>query len=133
MSEPRLIYLPKILDDRGNLTFVEEEKHFPFRINRVYWIFDVPGGEFRGSHAFRENEELIAALSGSFDLVLHDGKREYRFSLNRSYNGVYVPKMVWRKMENFSTNSLALILSSTTYNEDDYIRDYDTFMKEVSS
>ncbi len=133
MSEPRLIYLPKILDDRGNLTFVEEKKHFPFRINRVYWIFDVPGGEFRGSHAFRENEELIAALSGSFDLVLHDGKREYRFSLNRSYNGVYVPKMVWRKMENFSTNSLALILASTTYNEDDYIRDYDTFMKEVSS
>ena len=132
MSEPRLIYLPKIPDDRGNLTFVEEEKHFPFKINRVYWIYDVPGGEFRGSHAFRENEELIAALSGSFDVVLHDGKREYRFSLNRSYNGVYVPKMVWRKMENFSTNSLALVLASATYNADDYIRDYDTFLKEVS-
>ena len=132
MSEPRLIYLPKIPDDRGNLTFVEEEKHFPFKINRVYWIYDVPGGEFRGSHAFRENEELIAALSGSFDVVLHDGKREYRFSLNRSYNGVYVPKMVWRKMENFSTNALALVLASATYNADDYIRDYDTFLKEVS-
>ena len=132
MSEPRLIYLPKIPDDRGNLTFVEEEKHFPFKINRVYWIYDVPGGEFRGSHAFRKNEELIAALSGSFDVVLHDGKREYRFSLNRSYNAVYVPKMVWRKMENFSTNSLALVLASTSYDANDYIRDYDTFLKEVS-
>ncbi len=132
MSEPRLIYLPKILDERGNLTFVEEQRHFPFTVNRVYWIYDVPGGEFRGSHAFRENEELIAALSGSFDVVLHDGRREYRFSLNRSYNGVYVPKMVWRKMENFSTNSLALILASNNHDENDYIRDYDIFMKEVS-
>ena len=132
MSEPRLIYLPKIPDDRGNLTFVEEEKHFPFKINRVYWIYDVPGGEFRGSHAFRKNEELIAALSGSFDVVLHDGKREYRFSLNRSYNAVYVPKMVWRKMENFSTNSLALVMAATSYDANDYIRDYDTFLKEVS-
>jgi len=132
MSEPRLIYLPKIPDDRGNLTFVEEEKHFPFKINRVYWIYDVPGGEFRGSHAFRKNEELISALSGSFDVVLHDGKREYRFSLNRSYSAVFVPKMVWRKMENFSTNSLALVLASTSYDANDYIRDYDTFLKEVS-
>jgi oxalate decarboxylase/phosphoglucose isomerase-like protein (cupin superfamily) len=132
MSEPRLIYLPKILDDRGNLTFVEEKKHLPFIINRVYWIYDVPGGEFRGSHAFRENEELIAALSGSFDVVLHNGIREYRFSLNRSYDGVYVPKMVWRRMENFSTNSLALVLASTNYNDDDYIRDYDEFLREVS-
>ena len=132
MIEPRLIYLPKILDDRGNLTYVEEQKHCPFTINRVYWIFDVPGGEFRGSHAFRENEELITALSGSFDIVLHDGKREYRYSLNRSYNGLYVPKMVWRKMDNFSTNSLALILASTTYDEHDYIRDYDLFLKEAS-
>jgi hypothetical protein len=132
MNEPRLIYLPKIPDDRGNLTFAEEEKHFPFKINRVYWIYDVPGGEFRGSHAFRKNEELISALSGSFDVVLHDGKREYRFSLNRSYNAVFVPKMVWRKMENFSTNSLALVLASTSYDANDYIRDYDTFLKEVS-
>jgi len=132
MSEPRLIYLPKILDDRGNLTFVEETKHLPFNINRVYWIYDVPGGEFRGSHAFRENEELIAALSGSFDVVLHNGIREYRFSLNRSYDAVYVPRMVWRRMENFSTNSLALVLASTNYNDDDYIRDYDEFLKEVS-
>src|SRR5665648_1247546 len=132
MIEPRLIYLPKILDDRGNLTYVEEQKHCPFTINRVYWIFDVPGGEFRGSHAFRENEELITALSGSFDIVLHDGKREYRYSLNRSYNGLYVPKMIWRKMKNFSTNSLALIVASTTYDEHDYIRDYDLFLKEAS-
>jgi oxalate decarboxylase/phosphoglucose isomerase-like protein (cupin superfamily) len=132
MAEPRLIYLPKIPDDRGNLTYVEEIKHIPFIINRVYWIYDVPGGEFRGSHAFRRNEELIAALSGSFDVVLHDGKREYRFSLNRSYDGVYIPNMVWRRMENFSTNSLAIVLSSTNFDPDDYIRDFDQFMKEAS-
>jgi oxalate decarboxylase/phosphoglucose isomerase-like protein (cupin superfamily) len=131
MSEPRLIYLPRILDDRGNLTFAEEERQFPFRVNRVYWIYDVPGGEFRGSHAFRKNQEMIVALSGSFDIVLHDGRREYRFSLNRSYNGVYVPEMIWRKMENFSTNSLALVLSSTGYEPDDYIRDYEAFLREA--
>lgn len=132
MAQPKLIYLPKILDDRGNLTFVEEKKHLPFIINRVYWIYDVPGGEFRGSHAFRHNQEMIAALSGSFDVVLHDGKREYRFSLNRSYDGVYVPNMVWRRMENFSTNSLAIVLSSSNFDPDDYIRDFDLFMKEAS-
>ena len=132
MAEPRLIYLPKIPDDRGNLTYVEEIKHIPFIINRVYWIYDVPGGEFRGSHAFRRNEELIAALSGSFDVVLHDGRREYRFSLHRSYDGVYVPNMVWRRLENFSTNSLAIVLSSTNFDPDDYIRDFDRFMKEAS-
>jgi len=133
MAEPRLIYLPKILDDRGNLTFVEEKKHLPFIINRVYWIYDVPGGEFRGSHAFRKNQEMIAALSGSFDVVLHDGRREYRFSLNRSYDAVYVPSMVWRRMENFSTNSLAIVLASTHFDAGDYIRDYDLFLKEVQS
>lgn len=133
MAEPRLIYLPKILDDRGNLTFVEEKKHLPFVINRVYWIYDVPGGEFRGSHAFRQNQEMIAALSGSFDVVLHDGRREYRFSLNRSYDAVYVPSMVWRRMENFSTNSLAIVLASTHFDDSDYIRDYDQFLREVQS
>jgi dTDP-4-dehydrorhamnose 3,5-epimerase-like enzyme len=125
------IQLPKILDERGNLSFIEEENHIPFKIKRVYWIYDVPGGEFRGSHAFRETEELIVALSGSFDIVLHDGEKEHHFSLNRSYNGVYVPKMVWRKLENFSTNSLALILSSTEYNADDYIRDFKEFQNLV--
>ena len=124
---PKLINLPKFLDPRGNLSFIEEDTHLPFKIRRVYWIYDVPGGEHRGGHAFRETEELIVALSGSFDVVLHDGQTEHRFSLNRSYYGVYVPKMMWRMIENFSTNSLALIIASTDYDENDYIRDFDEF------
>jgi oxalate decarboxylase/phosphoglucose isomerase-like protein (cupin superfamily) len=130
--EPKLINLPKFLDIRGNLSFIEEDAHLPFKLRRIYWIYDVPGGEFRGSHAFRETEEIIVALSGSFDVVLHDGKCEYRFSLNRSYYGVYMPKMLWRKLENFSTNSLALILASTEFDEKDYIRDFKTFLAEVN-
>jgi oxalate decarboxylase/phosphoglucose isomerase-like protein (cupin superfamily) len=127
----RLIKLPQILNEKGNLSVIEEELDIPFKIKRIYWIYDVPGGEIRGSHAFRETEELIVALSGSFDVVLHDGTENKNFSLNRSYYGVYVPKLTWRKIENFSTNSLALILSSTTYNEDDYIRDFDNFLSIV--
>ncbi len=123
-----LINLPKILDDRGNLSIIEEETHIPFKILRSYWIYDVPGGEFRGSHAFKESEEFIVAISGSFDVVLHDGTVERKFSLNRSYYGLYVPKLVFRRLENFSTNSLALILSSTIYNEKDYIRSFDEFL-----
>jgi hypothetical protein len=124
---PKLIDLPKLLDLRGNLSFIEEDTHLPFKIRRVYWIYDVPGGEHRGGHAYRETEELIVALSGSFDVVLHDGKNEYRFSLNRSYYGVLIPKMIWRTLENFSTNSLALIIASTDYNELDYIRNFEEF------
>ena len=120
MAAPCLIQLPRFYDLRGNLSFIEEDTHLPFRLRRVYWIYDVPGGEQRGGHAFRETEELIVSLSGSFDIVLNDGKDEWRFMLNRSYNGVLVPKMIWRTLENFSTNSLALILSSTDYSEDDY-------------
>lgn len=125
----RIINLPKIEDFRGNLSFIEEWNHIPFKIKRTYWIYDVPGGEIRGSHAFKETEELIIALSGSFDVVMHNGEVEQKFSLNRSYYGVYVPKMIWRKLENFSTNSLALILASTTYSETDYIRDFNEFLK----
>jgi hypothetical protein len=124
----KIIKLPKIEDSRGNLSFVEEEKHCPFKIRRVYWIYDVPGGEFRGSHAFKETEEFIVAISGSFDVILHDGTEERKFSLNRSYYGLYVPKMVFRKLDNFSTNSLALILASTAYTDSDYIRDFDEFL-----
>jgi len=124
---PYLIDLPKFLDSRGNLSFIEEDTHLPFKIRRVYWISDVPGGELRGGHAFRETEEMIVALSGSFDVVLHDGVKEYKYSLNRSYYGVFVPKMMWRMLENFSTNSLALIIASTDYDEDDYIRDFKEF------
>lgn len=126
----KIIQLPKILDSRGNLSFVEGEKHIPFEIKRTYLIYDVPGGEIRGSHAYRNNEEFIIALSGSFDIVLHDGRQEFKYSLNRSYMGLYVPKLLWRTMENFSTNSLALILSSTTFQEEDYIRDFDEFISE---
>lgn len=127
--EPALIKLPKFLDPRGNLSFVEEDAQIPFRIRRVYWIYDVPGGEHRGGHAFRETREIIIALSGSFDVVLHNGEKEYRFTLNRSYYGVYIPDMIWRTLENFSTNSLALIVASTEYSERDYIRDFSSFQK----
>lgn len=127
--KPILINLPKFIDYRGNLSYLEEDSNIPFKIKRVYWIYDVPGGEHRGGHAFRDTEEMIVALSGSFDLVLHDGISEYRFSLNRSYFGVFVPKMIWRMIENFSTNSLALIIASTDFNENDYIRDFKQFVQ----
>ena len=127
--EARIIDLPKILDRRGNLSIIEEENHIPFKIKRTYWIYDVPGGEKRGGHAYRENQEFKVALSGSFDVLLDDGKEQNIFHLNRSYYGLYVPKGFWRKMENFSTNSLALILSSTPFNADDYIYDYEQFKK----
>lgn len=124
---PQVINLPKFLDQRGNLSFIEEDTHLPFKIRRVYWIYDVPGGESRGGHAFKLTEELIVALSGSFDVILNDGSKEYRFSLNRSYYGLYVPSMNWRVLENFSTNSLAIVIASTDFDKDDYIRDFDQF------
>ncbi|MDE6859058.1 MAG: FdtA/QdtA family cupin domain-containing protein [Duncaniella sp.] len=126
---PQIIDLPKFLDKRGNLSFIEEFKHIPFKIARAYWIYDVPGGENRGGHAYRENEEFIVALSGSFDVILDDGVDKKTYSLNRSYYGLYVPKGIWREMNNFSTNSLAVILASAPYNQDDYIRDYKEFKK----
>lgn len=129
MEKPQIIDLPKFLDARGNLSFVEQENHIPFAIRRTYWLYDVPGGEARGGHAYKENQEFIVALSGSFDVILDDGKEKKVFTLNRSYYGLYVPKGLWREMENFSTNSLALILSSTDYDANDYIRDYDVFIK----
>lgn len=132
MEQPHIINLPKIGDRRGNLSFIEGAgKHVPFVIRRTYWIYDVPGGEVRGGHAYRENCEFVVALSGSFDVVLHDGRQEYRYHLNRSYYGLYVPRMMWRSMENFSTNSLALVLSSTDYSEADYIRDFNQFIQQL--
>lgn len=128
MEKPRIIQLSKIADPRGNLSVIEELKDIPFKIERTYWIYDVPGGEKRGGHAYKENQEFIVALSGSFDVILDDGREKKTFSLNRSYNGLYVPKGMWREMNNFSTNSLALVLSSTKYDEDDYIRDYQEFL-----
>jgi len=126
--EAKLINLPKFEDPRGNLSFIEEFKHIPFKIERTYWIYDVPGGQVRGGHAFKKQQELIVALSGSFDVVVDDGVKKQTFSLNRSYYGLYLPAGLWRQMENFSTNSLALVLSSTHYNEDDYIFDYAEFL-----
>jgi len=131
--EAHIIELPKILDDRGNLTFIEGENHIPFKIARTYWIYDVPGGEKRGGHAYKELNELIVALSGSFDVVIDNGTEKQTFSLNRSYYGLYVPKLMWRQVENFSTNALALILASGPYDEGDYIRDYEAFKELVKN
>jgi len=128
----QIINLPKIEDPRGNLTFVEQLKHVPFEIKRVYWIYDVPGGQIRGGHAFKKQREFIIALSGSFDMVIHDGKEEKRYHLNRSYYGLYIPNGLWRHMENFSTNSVAMVLSSTSFDESDYIRDFETFKQDIS-
>ena len=127
MNSAQIIQLPKIVDFRGNLSFIEADQHIPFRIKRSYWIYDVPGGETRGGHAYINNQEFIVALSGSFDVVLNDGNTEKTFTLNRSYYGLYVPKMMWRQMKNFSTNSLALVLASTDFDINDYIYDFDEF------
>lgn len=125
--KPQIIELPKINDPRGNLSFFEFPNQLPFEIKRTYWIYDVPGGEIRGSHAFKLQKEYIIALSGSFDVILHDGLEEFKFSLNRSYYGLYIPNLYWRRIENFSTNSLALIVSDRVYEEDDYIRNFKEF------
>lgn len=123
----RIIQLPKKVDPRGNLSIIEQVKQIPFEIKRAHWIYDVPGGIDRGGHAFKETEEFIVALSGSFDVVIDNGEQREAFQLNRSYFGLYVPKSIWRTMTNFSTNSLALVLSSTEYDESDYISDYNEY------
>lgn len=123
----KIISLPKIIDKRGNLSFFENYKQIPFEIKRTYLINNVPGGESRGGHAFKKSQEFIIALSGSFDVVLSDGEKEFRYSLNRSYQGLYVPNMLWRRLDNFSTNSLVLITSSIAYDDKDYIRDFIDF------
>lgn len=128
-SIAQIVDLPKFCDRRGNLSFIEEERHIPFKIMRTYWIYDVPGGETRGGHAYKQNQEFIVALSGSFEVVLDNGIQEQVFSLNRSYYGLYVPKGMWRQMRDFSTNALAMILASTEYDPKDYIYDYDEFKK----
>lgn len=130
VESAKIIDLPKILDERGNLSFLEENKHIPFNIKRSYWIYDVPGGETRGGHSYKKNQEFIIAISGSFDVVLDDGKGKKVFSLNRSYYGLYIPVGLWRHLENFSTNSLAFIVASEDYDAEDYIREYDEFLLE---
>lgn len=127
MIDANIINLPKITDPRGNLSIIEQVKQIPFEVKRVHWIYDVPGGVDRGGHAYRETEEFIVALSGSFDVVVDDGEERKTYLLNRSYFGLYVPKGMWRTMTNFSTNSLALVLSSTEYDENDYISNYEEY------
>ncbi len=129
IKDVRIIELPKFADPRGNLSFAEQNNHIPFEIKRTYWIYDVPGGEERGGHAFKENQEVVIALSGAFDVVVDDGTTKKTFNLNRSYYGLYIPAGLWRTMENFSTNSLALEFGSTHYDVNDYVRDYDEFLK----
>lgn len=129
ISDVSIINLPQFLDERGNLSFVEQNNHIPFEIKRTYWIYDVPGGEDRGGHAFRKNQEVVIALSGAFDVVVDDGENKKTFSLNRSYYGLYIPSGLWRSMENFSTNSFALEFGSISYSSDDYIREYEDFLK----
>ena len=129
MNKPRVIELARHFDPRGNLSVIEDYKDIPFKIERSYWIYDVPGGEARGGHAYKENDEFIVALSGSFDVILDDGIKKQTFCLNRSYYGLYVPKGIWREMVNFSTNSLAFVLASTKYDAKDYIRDYEEFLR----
>jgi uncharacterized RmlC-like cupin family protein len=133
MKREQIIELPKITDRRGNLSFIEAEKHIPFPIARAYWIYDIPGGQKRGSHAFRSQHEIIIALSGSFDILLDDGKEKRVHTLNRSYMALYVPNMLWRSLDNFSTNALCLVLTSGSYDEDDYIRNYKDFKKILGS
>lgn len=125
----KIIELPKFLDERGNLSFAQNNTQIPFEIKRTYWLYDVPGGEARGGHAEKENEELIIAMSGSFDIIVDDGKEKKTFTLNRSYYGLYIPKGVWRGISNFSTNSLALEFGSIPYDANDYIRDYEEFLE----
>ena len=129
IDKVKIIQFPKIIDPRGNLSFFESNNHVPFEIKRTYWIYDVPSGEKRGGHAFKEQQELIVVLSGSLDIVVFDGIEEKKFSLNRSYFGLFIPNGLWRHMENFATNTLALVVSSTSFDENDYIRDFNEFKK----
>lgn len=128
VEDVKIIELPKFLDARGNLSFAENWKQIPFEIKRTYWIYDVPGGEDRGGHAFKENQEVVIALSGAFDVVVDDGVNKKMFPLNRSYYGLYIPAGLWRTMANFSTNSFALEFGSVGYSAEDYIREYDAFL-----
>ncbi|MDZ7993359.1 MAG: FdtA/QdtA family cupin domain-containing protein [Nostoc sp. EfeVER01] len=133
IEQCRIIHLPKVQDPRGNLTFIEGNKHVPFDLKRVYYLYDVPGGAERGGHAHKQLQQLIIAMSGSFDVVLDDGHGKWRFPLNRSYYGLYISSMVWRELDNFSSGSVCMVLASTYYDESDYYRNYDEFIKAVRS
>lgn len=127
----RIVDLPRISDPRGNLTFIESGRHVPFEFKRAYYLYDVPGGETRGGHAHRRLEQFVIAVSGSFDVVVRDAAETRRFFLNRSYYGLYIPRMVWREMENFSSGSCCLVLASDFYDESDYYRDFDAYVRAL--
>jgi len=131
LSHCQIIELPKITDTRGNLSFIEQNRHIPFAIKRVYYLYDVPGGAERGGHAHKDLHQLIIAMSGSFDVILDDGREKKRFHMNRSYYGLYVCPMIWRELDNFSSGAVALVLASNYFDEDDYFRDYQKFMATV--
>jgi hypothetical protein len=133
LDQCKLVDLPKIHDPRGNLTFIESGQHVPFPIERVYYLYDVPGGEVRGGHAHKELQQLIIAVNGSFDVVIDDGRERQRFHLNRSYFGLYLPKLIWRELDNFSSGSVCLVLASAHYAENEYIRDYREFCRTVDA
>jgi len=127
----QIINLPKIKDPRGNLTFIEGNKHIPFEIKRVYYLYDVPGGAVRAGHAHRVLNQFLIAMSGSFDVIVDDGFHKTKFHLNRSYYGLYIPSMIWREIDNFSSGSVCMALASELYDEADYYRDYDTFLRAI--
>ncbi len=133
LKDVKIIDIPKIEDNRGNLSFFESNNHIPFEIKRSYWIYDVPGGEKRGGHSFKTQKEFIIVLSGSLDLIINDGFNKKIFSLNRSYKGIYIPNGIWRNMENFSTNAVALVVSNTKFDENDYMRDFEQFKIEKNA
>lgn len=132
LSDCKIIDLPKITDPRGNLSFIESGRHIPFDIKRVYYLYDVPGGAERGGHAHKELNQLIVAMSGSFDVILDDGHGKQRFHLNRSYFGLYVCPMMWRELDNFSSGAVCMVLASNYYDEDDYYRDYDEYLAALA-
>jgi WxcM-like, C-terminal len=132
LSKCQMVDLPKISDPRGNLTFIEGQRHVPFDIRRVYYLYDVPGGAERGGHGHKDLHQLIIAMSGSFDVVLDDGFNKKRIHLNRSYNGLYVCPMIWRELDNFSSGSVCMVLASNHYDESDYYRNYAEFLKAAS-
>ena len=129
ITDCEILDLPKISDPRGNLTFVEEYRHIPFQVKRIYYLYDVPGGEKRGGHAHKELQQFIIAMSGSFDVIVDDSKNKRRFHLNRAYYGLYIPTMMWRELDNFSSGAVCLVLASNYYSPEDYIRDYEEFLQ----
>ncbi len=131
LADCKIVDLPKISDPRGNLTFLEGKRHVPFDIKRVYYLYDVPGGAERGGHAHKDLQQLIIAISGSFDVLLDDGVEKKRVHLARSYYGLYVCPMIWREMDNFSSGAVCLVLASNLYDESDYFREYDQFLKAI--